>query len=74
MGRRCEIVLRESVGHVVTRRCRYVLFLSENRSQTTDLGSESGANMLRLIGDQFLYARHNIVKKCFSFEQCTEAW
>jgi hypothetical protein len=30
--------------------------------------------VLRLIGHKLLYARHDLVKECFAFQQCTEAF
>lgn len=51
---------------------RNILFFPENRGQPADLGAKSGSNMLRLIGNQFFYAGHDLVKQSLPFKEGAE--
>lgn len=52
----------------------YILLLAENWGQPTNLGSESRANMLRLVRDELFYAGHDIVEKSLALKQRAKAW
>jgi hypothetical protein len=74
MGRRCEIVLdRVSTAARGHASALDLLLLSKNGRQPTNLGAKRGADMLRLIGDQLLYAGHNLMEEGLALEQCTES-
>lgn len=49
------------------------LLLAENGSQTTNLGTERGTNLLRRIRDEFLNCGHNFLEQNISFNECTES-
>lgn len=75
IGRRCEIVL----AYVSTTQARgpahgNVLVFPENRGQPADLGAKSSSNMLGLIRDELLYARHDLLEKSLALEQSAEAY
>jgi hypothetical protein len=50
----------------------YILLLSENRSESTDLCSKRSSDMLRTIRDEIFNARHNIVEKNRTVDKRTE--
>jgi hypothetical protein len=66
-----EFVLEHLEEH--GKEMRNGLVLSEDGRETTDLCAERSANVLRLIGDQLLDARHDLVKQCLALEKCAEA-
>src|SRR4051812_9936208 len=51
---------------------RYILLLSENRSEAAYLSAQGGANVLRAVGDKVLDRTHYLVKKNGAFYQCAE--
>jgi hypothetical protein len=57
----------------VVTRSRNLLFLSKDWSEPTNLGAKRSANMLRLVGDQLLYAGHNLVQEGLTLQQRAEA-
>ena len=50
-----------------------ILVFSENRGQPANLGAKSSTNMLRLIGDKLLDARHDLVEERLPFQQGAKA-
>lgn len=49
------------------------LVLSKDGRKATDLSAEGGADVLRLIGDQLLDARHDLVQEGLTLEERAEA-
>lgn len=61
--------------HVVTRsEPGTVLVLAEDWGQPANLGTESCSDMLRLIRNQLLYTRHDLIQEGLAFQQRAEAY
>ena len=61
MGRRWSIVLQIMLAKALLDAQSNILLLSKNRSESTDLSSESGSNVLGGIRHKIFYSGHNIV-------------
>lgn len=50
----------------------HILLLAEDGSQATDLGTKSGTDMLRGIGDKILNAGHDVAEEDGAVDESTE--
>lgn len=50
----------------------YILLLAEDGSQATDLGTKSGTDVLRGIGDKVLDAGHDVAEENGAVDESTE--
>jgi hypothetical protein len=73
MGRRWSIVLG-ILAMALFDVWSNILLLAKNRSESTDLGSESSSNMLGCIRHKVFYSGHDIVKKSGSVNKFAETY
>lgn len=49
------------------------LFLSKDRRQAADLGTQSRPNVLRLVGDKILDTSHDLIEQRIAVDQIAKA-
>jgi hypothetical protein len=59
-----EMIYRPNRLEIAGRGRLIILVLAQNRGQTTNLGTQSSADMLRRVRHEFLNVGHHVVKKC----------
>jgi hypothetical protein len=73
MGRRWSIVLR-LLALAFCYVGSHILLLAKNRSESTDLGSESSTNVLRSVRHKVFYSSHDIIKESGSVNKLAETY